>query len=483
MTATDRTLPSPATTTAAPRFGLVSFAASLSSGVVTLNLIIVNVAFPAMSRDLGTSLTTIQWVATAYVLGLMTTVPLTGWASATFGLKRLLLAALVVFLLASTLCGAAWSVDSLIVFRVVAGFAGGVVPPLAHSIVVRAAGGKRLATAMSVLNGPVLAVPVFGPTLGGLLVVGLDWRWVFFISVPLAAIALVVAARALPDDEPEPSRPLDVGSLALLSVGLVLLVYGLSQLGHGSTGTRGAAAVACGAALASLFALNSRRRGPRALLDLALFRRRAFLAPAVIAALFSFMLFGSAAILPLYFESARGETAVVAGLLVALQGIGSVIGMFASGPLTDHYGAKVVAPIAAGLVLLGTLPWLWLTPHTGYAILLIGLVVRGAGLSALMNSAYAVAYGTLERAAVPGATSVLNIVSRVSSAAGVAVAVVVVQSGAPDVIHLGAGAGNAVSAAFSEAFLLLAAVALAAVVPALMLPRSRGRSRLSSEFI
>jgi hypothetical protein len=142
-----------------------------------------------------------------------------------------------------------------------------------------------------------------------------------------------------------------------------------------------------------------------------------------------------------------------------------------------------VAPIAAGLVLLGTLPWLWLTPHTGYAILLIGLVVRGAGLSALMNSAYAVAYGTLERAAVPGATSVLNIVSRVSSAAGVAVAVVVVQSGAPDVIHLGAGAGNAVSAAFSETFLLLAAVALAAVVPALMLPRSRGRSRLSSEFI
>jgi EmrB/QacA subfamily drug resistance transporter len=488
MSSPDRPNTPLAPTTHAPRIGLASVAASLASGVVTLNLIIVNVAFSAMSRDLGASLTTIQWVSTAYVLGLMTTVPLTAWASATFGLKRLLLAALFVFMVASALCGAAWSVDSLICFRVLAGLAGGIVPPLVHAIVVRASGGMRLATAMSVLNGPVLAVPVFGPTLGGVLVVGLGWRWVFFISVPLTAVALALGARVLPDDEPEEAGRLDVGGLVFLSLSLVLLVYGLSQFGHGSSGVRGAVGVGCGLVLASLFALNARRLGPRGLLDLTLFGRRSFLAPAIIAALFSFMLFGSAAILPLYFESARGESPVVAGLLVALQGLGSAVGMFACGPLTDRYGARIVAAIASGFILLGTLPWLWLAPHTGYAILLLGLVVRGAGLSALMNAAYAVAYGTLEHTAVPGATAALNIVSRVSSAAGVAVAVVVVQSRAPDLIRLGAGVNGtalsqAVSAAFSETFLIFAALAIAVTLPALMLPRGRGPAHVSPELI
>jgi EmrB/QacA subfamily drug resistance transporter len=472
--------------TKAHRIGLASVAASASAGVVTLNLIIVNVAFTAMSRDLRTSLTTIQWVSTAYVLGLMTTVPLTGWASTAFGVRRALLATLSVFLVASVLCGLAWSIDSLVCFRVVAGLAGGMVPPLAQIVVVRAAGGMRLATAMSVLNGPILAVPVFGPTLGGLLVVVSGWRGVFFVSVPLAALALVLGLLGLPSEEPEPAGPLDVRGAVLLSTGLVVLVYGLTELGSGVTGPTGVAAMFGGILLVSLFAVNARRRGPQALLDATLLRKRNFVAPATIAALFSFMLFGSAAILPLYFESSRGESAVVAGLLVAAQGLGSVIGMFACGYLADRYSARIVAPAAAVLVVVGTLPWISLSPHAGYAVLLAGLFVRGAGLSALMNAAYAVAYGTLERESIPSATAALNIVSRVSSAAGVAVAVVVIQSRAPDILSLTVGAKNvalayAVSAAFSSAFLVFAVFAMATIIPALALPRVRGRTHLSSE--
>jgi EmrB/QacA subfamily drug resistance transporter len=462
--------------------GLTSASASLASSVVNLNLIIVNVAFTAISRDLHSTLTTIQWVATAYVLGLMTTVPLTGWASAKFGLKRLLLIALAGFLVASVLCGSAWSIDSLIGFRVLAGFAGGVIPPLVHAIVVRASGGVRLGTVMSVLNTPALAVPVFAPTLGGLLVGGLGWRWVFLISVPLTAAALGFCARTLPEDQPEEPVQLDAVGFALLSIGLVLAVYGLAQVGHGSTGRAGAAEIGAGILLTVLFAFGARSRGAGALLDVELFRRRDFLAPALIAALFSFMLFGSAAVLPLYFESGRGESPVVAGLLVALQGIGSLLGIIAGGRLADRYGAKAIAAIAATLVLLGTLPWMWLSPHTGYGILLTGLVVRGAGLSALMNAGYAVAYGTLEHAAIPGATAALNIVSRVSAAAGVAVAVVIIQSGAPNVLQLAAAATD-VATAFSDTFVLFAVFAAAAVAVALALPRGRGQTRLSPELI
>ena len=486
MTATDaHTRPPSASPGSADRpasgIGLVSVAASLAAGVVTLSLIIVNVALPAMSRDLDASLATIQWASTAFVLGLMTTVALTSWASARFGLKRLLLGALTVFMVASALSGIAWSIETLIVFRFITGLAGGILLPLAQAIVVRAARGVRLAAAMSTLNAPIIAVPVFGPVLGGLLIVGLGWRWVFFVCVVIAAIGLALSVRVLPHDEPEPSGPLDLGGLALISGALVLIVYGLSLLAHRSTETRALLMIGLGLLLTLIFGRYSRTRGPDALLDVSLFGKRSFLAPVTIAACFNFMLFGSAAIVPLYFESVRGESAILAGMLVGAQGVGSLVGMIASGRLSDRFGSRNVASIAAILALVGTLPWILLSPDSGYVALIVALIVYGAGLSAMMIAAYAVAYGTLEYRAVPGATSALNMVGRVSVAAGVALAIVVIQRQVPAVTRLGEPA--AAAEAFSYAFVLFALVGIVALGAALMLPRQRGAPSLPSELI
>ncbi len=478
MNATDTTLPAAPVESTAPGMGLVSAAASIAMGVVTLSMIIVNVAMPAMSRDLNAPLATIQWASTAFVLGLMTSVALTSWASARLGVKRLLLGALAVFMVASALSGISWSIGMLIASRYITGLAGGILFPLGQAVVVRAARGVGIAKAMSVLNAPILVVPVFGPLLGGVLIVGLSWRWVFLICVPIAGVGLALSARVLHDDEPEPSGPLDLGGLALLSSGLVLVVYGLSLLGHGATEKRAWLVMGCGALLTIAFVLHAQRRGQRALLNISLFKKRTFAAPVAIAALFNFVLFGSAAVVPLYFESVRGQSAIVAGALVGAQGLGSLLGMVASGSLTDHYGPRSVASIAAVFVLLGTVPWVLLGDAGGYASLLMGLVIRGAALSAMMIAAYAVGYETLDSAAIPGATAAFSMVGRVSAAAGVAVAAVVIQRRAPDVVDSPGGIdAGAASSAFSTTFALLAAVGVAALVPALMLPGRRRRPR------
>jgi EmrB/QacA subfamily drug resistance transporter len=464
----------------------VTVSVSLAALAVTLNLLVVNVAFGSMSKDLDSSLATIQWVATGYVLGLMAAVSLSGWLSARLGEKRLLVLALLIFCIASTLSAIAWSADSLIVLRIVSGVAGGVVPPLAHTIVVRAAGGLRLATMMSILNGPVLAAPILGPTIAGVLVSSVSWRLVFLVGVVPAAISLGLALRVLPADESRPRQRLDLAGFALLSPGLVLLVFGLAQIGGGSAHTIAevVAALALGSVLTGLFLVHAGRLGPAALLDVMSLRRRAIVAPMLIASLFNVALFGSAAILPLYFELARGESATFAGLMVAVQGLGSGVGMLVCGRLTERFGARLMTPIAGAIALAGTLPWAHLGPHTSYTLLLAALVVRGAGLSALMNAAYAVAYGTLERDVIPSATAALNIVARVSAAGGVALLVALLDSQ----VRISGAVGDAVrpatasalADAFSELFVLLSVVAGLAIAAALLVPRDR-TARVAAE--
>lgn len=458
-------------------FGAVSIAASAAAGVVILNQIIVNVAFVALGRHLHAPVTTIQWVATGYVLGLMTAVGLTSWAAARFGYRRLLLATLTGLLVASALCTAAWSVGSLILFRVLAGLFAGVILPLAQAIVVRAADGLRLGTAMSILNAPVLAGPVLAPVLGGALVAVVGWRGVFAVSIPLVLLALLLASRGIPKDRPEGGVTLDYIGLALLSTGLGIAILGFASLAGSGGGAAGIAAVCGGAVLVAGFVVNANRLGPDALLNVSLFRRRSLAAPALIAAGFSFMLFGAAAVVPLYFETAGGASAVTAGLLVAAQGIGSLLGVLASGRLVDRHGSWIVAVVSITLALAGTLPFVLLTPDTPNTLLVAALVVRGAGLSGLMNAAYAVAYGELHSRAVPSATAGLNIISRVSAAASIAIAVVMLQAGLPHGVatmgSIAAADPHAVARACSAFFVVLAVIGVATAVPALALPGRR----------
>src|SRR4051794_17708802 len=242
-----------------------------------LDVTIVNVAIPTLGRELHTSIATIQWVLTGYLLAFASVIPLTGWATERFGARRVWLASLVLFLAGSALSGAAWSIGSLIAFRALQGLGGGMILPVGQTILAQAAGPERMGRVMSVIGVPMLLGPILGPVIGGAIVDQASWRWIFFVNLPVGIAAVVLAQRLLPDAKPRVGERLDVRGLALLSPGITLFLYGISEAGNeGGFGTRTVAATAIGLTLVALFVWHACVRGKVALIDVSLFLRRGF---------------------------------------------------------------------------------------------------------------------------------------------------------------------------------------------------------------
>ncbi|MDX6376576.1 MAG: hypothetical protein QOE98_879, partial [Gaiellaceae bacterium] len=255
------------------RLWAISSVVILGAVMSILDTTIVNVAIDALARDLHATHGTNQWVSTGYMLALATVIPLTGWAAERFGTKRLFLVAVSLFAAGSALCGMAWSSESLIGFRVLQGLGGGMVMPTGMMILAQAAGPQRMGRVMSVIGVPMLIAPVIGPALGGYLIDAISWRWIFFVNVPIGAIALVLAYRILDRDRPQERHPLDVRGFLYLSPGLTALVYGLAEAGSAGslTAARPMLSVGVGVALIAAFIWHA-LHAKRPLLDLQLFR-------------------------------------------------------------------------------------------------------------------------------------------------------------------------------------------------------------------
>src|SRR3954454_24198294 len=198
-----------------------------------LDTTIVNVALDDLSKDLNSSLDSIQWVVTGYMLALAAVIPVTGWAARRFGSRRLSLIALVAFTIGSALCGLAWSAGSLVAFRVLQGVGGGMLMPIGQMVLVKAAGPRNLPRVMAAIGVPIVLAPVFGPTLGGLLLEHAGWQWIFLVNVPIGVAAVFAAMRLLPRNEPAPATAgrLDAIGLGLVATGLVGITYGLAESG------------------------------------------------------------------------------------------------------------------------------------------------------------------------------------------------------------------------------------------------------------
>ena len=188
-----------------------------------------------MSRELHATIDQIQWVVTGYLLALAAVIPVTGWAARRFGAKRVYMTSLVLFTAGSALCGLATSTTELIAFRVLQGVGGGMILPIGQLMMAEAAGPKRMGRVMSIVAVPAMLAPILGPTIGGLILENASWRWIFFVNVPIGVIAVIAALRVLPTIKPEAVERLDSLGLALMAGGLVLLTYGLAEIG--ATGT------------------------------------------------------------------------------------------------------------------------------------------------------------------------------------------------------------------------------------------------------
>ncbi|MET9605133.1 DHA2 family efflux MFS transporter permease subunit [Streptomyces sp. NPDC006512] len=448
----------------------------LGSFMIVLDTTVLGVALGGLSRHFQAPLATLQWTATGYTLALSAVIPVTAWASGRFGTKRLYMLSMAVFGVGSALAGLAWSIETLIAFRVLQGLGGGMLVPLGMAMVLTASAPEHKGRMMGLLGIPVLVGPLVGPVLGGWLVDAASWRWIFFINVPVGILALVLAARTLPREAVGAAGRLDVLGLVLLSPGLAALIYGLATGGeHGDFSSAGALVPALvGAALVLGFVLRAlTTRAP--LLDLRLLKVRAFASGIGTLALFAGAYFGAMMLVPMYYQLVRGESATASGLLGVPQVIATGIALQVTSRLTDRIPAGRVVPAGIVLAVLGYgLFTLRLGAGTPYWQLVGALTVAGAGAGMTMMPTVTGATRGFAAAQVPAASTLININSQIAGSAGTALLSVLLTTsaaGAGGLVEAGAASAPALAAAFRETYVWVVALMAASLVPALFQPR------------
>ncbi|HEY4240402.1 MAG TPA: DHA2 family efflux MFS transporter permease subunit [Kofleriaceae bacterium] len=446
--------------------------ASFGSLLLNLGSTSVNVAIDRLMTRFDAPLSTAQWIITGYLLALAFVLPAFRRMIERLGSRRLYIVCLLAFTATSLLCACAWSIGSLIAFRMLQGAVGGLLTPLAQSLAAQLAGPKRMGRAIGIMSVPILVAPLLGPTLGGLIIEHLSWRWLFLFNTPLGVLGAWLAWRHLPEGNAAKRGRLDVVGLALLSPGIALFVYAVSLVGHARAFTESSLlALGIAGALIVTFVLDARRRPTTALIDLRLFRN-----PRFDAALFAYLVtafgeFGAQLVLPLYYQQVRGESAMATGLLLAPQGLGMLLTLPRAGRLADRMNSGVVVIGGVLVTLLGTLAFGFASDHTSYWLLGASLVFRGAGLGATAAPALSAAYKQLPHDDIPNGTASINIVQRLGAPLGTAAMAITLQWFSVG----GKAAGAPPADAFAHTFAISAAFSALALFSGLVLARGSRR--------
>jgi EmrB/QacA subfamily drug resistance transporter len=412
---------------------LALLALGLGFFMILLDTTIVNVAVPSISDALHSSLEQILWVLNAYVLVYAVLLITGGRLGDLFGLRTLFVIGLVIFTVASAVCGLATDTGQLIVARVVQGVGGALLTPQTLAVLTTIFPPERRATAFGVWGAIAGIAAVTGPTLGGLLVTSFSWRWIFYVNVPIGVAALVATFSLVPDIRPHRRQSLDVIGVILATLGLLGIVFGLIEGQRYNWGpVWGPVAIPhvilAGVLMLVLFGVWERTRA-EPLLPMPMLRNRNYLVMNGVGAAISFAVLGMFLPLVIYLQSVLGMTALDAGLTIAPMPLTSMVSAPLAGRLADRFGGKYV--LLTGLVLyaLGMGLVIWLSaPVAARTTFILPLVVAGIGNGCVYGPAAALAMRDVPRPMAGGASGLYNTTRQEGAVLGTAVVGAVLQN-------------------------------------------------------
>lgn len=404
---------------AVPHRGMITFSIMLATIMQVVDMTIVNVALPHMQGSMSATQDQIAWVLTSYIVAAAIATPVTGVLAGRFGRKRLFVTSVVGFTIASMLCGAATSLEQIVVYRVVQGLMGAALVPLSQAVLLDTYPREKHGSAMALWGMGVMVGPIIGPTLGGWLTEYYSWRWTFYINVPLGTLALLGVLAFLPETERRRGG-FDYFGFALLALAIGALQL---MLDRGETEDWFASreivmeAVLSGLALYLFVVHMFTARKP--FLEPALFKDRNFVAGLLLMFTVGVMLLATLALLPPFLQDLLGFPVVTAGLVLAPRGVGTMVAMLVVGRLIGRVDTR-------GLVLFGlaaTAYSLWemslFTMDVGVAEIVYTGVVQGVGLGFIFVPLTTVAFSTLEPALRNEGTAMFSLVRNIGSSIGI----------------------------------------------------------------
>ncbi len=442
---------------------------------------IMNVAIDTLSNSLDAPVSMVQWVMTSYLIALGAIIPVSGWMLDRFGDKNMWLFALSLFLAGSILSSLAWNIESLIVFRAVQGLGGGLMIPIMQTMVVRASGGEKLGKLMSIVGMPMVLGPILGPVLGGIIINSLDWRWVFYVNIPICTAALILAIWHLPKDSaPTKTQKLDVIGLLLLTPPIILVIYGLTLVSDykGFFNQHVMLPIGVGIIMLILFCMHALKKKSNAIINILLFKNRSFTASSCLLFLLGLTTFGGMLLLPLYFQQVRGDSVLIAGLLLIPQGIGMLLTRSLAGKLTDTFGSRWVVFLSIILITLGTIPFIFSNADSSIISISLALILRGTGLGGVVVSIMTSVYIGLSKEDVPHASSMTRILQQIGGAFGASVLAIILQSQLSSLNTMDITAQNT---AFNVAFMWTTIFTVISLLFVLLLPNKLSKNHSTAE--
>jgi EmrB/QacA subfamily drug resistance transporter len=393
----------------------------MGSFMSILDSTVVNIALPKLMSVFSADVHGAQWVLTSYLLALAIVIPLTGYLDETFGGKRIYMITLGLFTIASALCGLSWSLTVLIVFRIIQGLGGGLIQPLGMSLLLREFRPEERGTALGFYGIPIMLAPAIGPTVGGYLVEYVDWRFIFYINVPIGILAVIAASRILHEAPLHRDKKLDGWGIALVAIGSASLLLGIDNGptdGWGSTWVvlELALGIIC---LVAFIVVELTVKQP--LLELRLFRSLSFTTALFVTLIVQVALFGATFLLPLFLQDLRGPGAMETGLLLVPQALTVAVIMPISGRIFDRFGPRIVLIPGIALLALSTYRFGNLSLETTNLQIISNLMLRGMGMGLAMMPATTAAMNAVPRQSIPRATALTNALQRISGSFGTAV--------------------------------------------------------------
>ncbi len=401
--------------------GLITVAIMAAMIMQILDMTIANVALPHMQTSLGASQDTITWVLTSYIVAAAIATPITGWLADNFGRKRLFLVCVVGFVASSALCGTAFSLGEMVVFRLMQGAFGAALAPLSQAVLMDINPRERQGQAMALWGAGIMIAPIVGPTIGAYLTDHFNWRWVFYINVPVGILAFLGILVFMPETVKR-IRRFDFFGFAMLSIAVGAMQFMLDRGQQLDWFASPEVLIETGLSIAALWVFivhTATAREP--FLEPVLFRDRNFAASLAFIFVIGIILLATMALLPPMLQNLFGYPVVTVGLVLAPRGIGTMISMLVVGRLVRIVDPRLL--VFAGLMLAATSLWMMM----GFSLdmdewpLITSGVIQGFGLGLVFIPLSTVAFATLDPRYRTEATSLFNLMRNLGSSIGISI--------------------------------------------------------------
>ena len=404
--------------------GLVTVCVMLATIMQALDTTIANVALPYMQGSLSATLDQVNWVLTSYIVASAIMTPPTGWLADRFGRKRLFIASVIGFTAASVLCGAAQSIEQMVLFRLLQGVFGAALVPLSQAVLFDIYPRERHGSAMALWGVGVMVGPILGPTLGGYLTDAFSWRWVFYINVPVGILTAIGLSSLLRETALRPASGFDWFGFTTLSLaigGLQMALDRGEQLDWFSSGEIVVESGLCLTALA-MFLVHF-ATAPRPFISPELFKDRNFNAGLVFIFVLGLLLLATMALITPFLQNLMGYPVVTAGLVLSPRGLGTMAAMMVVGRLIARVDPRWL--ITAGLLFTAWSLWMMsrFTAEVSIDVLIWSGVIQGVGLGFIFVPLSTIAFATLPAPLRTQGTALFSLVRNAGSSIGISIVI------------------------------------------------------------